>query len=234
MCDEIVDADTVSGRRFIHASCERKLLRVSGAVCMHCGAPLEFSRVEYCMDCARKVYTQDGIHGEKSFFKQGKALYVYKGEIKKTMYRFKYSNKREYADFFASEVVDKYSSWIRQNKIQAIVAVPMYRKKQKLRGYNQAEVFGRALAKKLDIPYIVDGIQRIVDTAPMKGLDDVERKNNLKNAFQCSENIVQYDYILLVDDIYTTGSTADAVAGVMVGKGVSNVFLLSICIGQGF
>lgn len=225
VCDKIVDADTVEGRRFIHDECEKKLIYVKGDTCMRCGAPLQKERTEYCSDCSKKKHVA---------FRQGKALFVYKGDIKKTMYRFKYYNKREYADFFAAVAAEKYTDWIKKNKIQAIVSVPMYSRKQKLRGYNQAEIFARALSKELGIPYLVGATKRIVDTAPMKEVSGSERKNNLKNAFQCEEKVVQYDYILLVDDIYTTGSTADAMANTMVRAGVSNVFLLSICIGQGF
>lgn len=226
VCDKIVDVDTVENDRYIHEKCEKKLIYVKEPTCLHCGAPVEKESAELCSDCARKT-------GQMSF-KQAKSLYVYKGDIKRTMYKFKYYNKREYARFFAKEAVSQYGQWIRQNKIQAIVSIPMYKPKQRKRGYNQAEVFAKKLSKYLDIPYVVDGVRRIVDTAPMKELDDVQRKNNLKNAFQCSENIVQYDYIMLVDDIYTTGSTADAVAETLIKEGVSNVFMLSVCIGQGF
>lgn len=226
VCDKIVDIDTVENRRFIHDGCEKTLIPVNEPACLHCGAPLEKEDKEYCLDCSRKT-------GQVSF-KHGMALFVYKGDVKRTMYRFKYYNKREYADFFAIEAANRCGKWIRKNKIQAIVSVPMYKRKQKKRGYNQAEAFGKKLSNIMGIPYIVDGVRRIVDTSPMKELDDVQRKNNLKNAFQCKKIIVQYDYILLVDDIYTTGSTADAVAGALIGAGVSNVFMLSICIGQGF
>ena len=61
------------------------------------------------------------------------------------MYRFKYSNKREYADFYAKEAVRIYGDWIRRKQIEAIVPVPMYRWKEKGRGYNQAAVFAQTL-----------------------------------------------------------------------------------------
>lgn len=61
-----------------------------------------------------------------------------------------------------------------------------------------------------------------------------ERKNNLKNAFHVEKFIVKYKYILLVDDIYTTGSTAEAVARQLLAAGVEKVFFLSVCIGNGY
>ena len=62
------------------------------------------------------------------------------------------------------------------------------------------------------LPVVVDLILRVKDTIPQKELNDLERKNNLKNAFQIRKNIVEYKKVLVVDDIYTTGATVEAVA----------------------
>ena len=107
----------------------------------------------------------------------------------------------------------------------------MFTKKQKRRGYNQAESFGGELSKRLGIPLDTKLIQRVKDTTPQKELNNVERKNNLENAFQIEKSIVQYSHLLVVDDIYTTGSTAQAVAKELIKIGVRQVYVFSICIG---
>lgn len=150
------------------------------------------------------------------------------------MYRFKYGNRRTYADFFADEAQKQYGDWITGKSVEAVVPVPMYRKKEKQRGYNQADVFAKKLADTLGLAYEPAAVQRIVDTKPQKELGDEERKNNLKNAFHVEKFIVKYKYILLVDDIYTTGSTAEAVARQLLAAGVEKVFFLSVCIGNGY
>ena len=73
---------------------------------------------------------------------------------------------------------------------------------------------------------------RVKDTKAQKTLNPNERKNNLKNAFQIGKSIVQYSHILVVDDIYTTGSTAQAVAEELIKQGVGHVYFMSICIGE--
>jgi ComF family protein len=221
VCDGILEP----GQRHIHPKCEAELFRVEGPVCMHCGRPVASGAAEYCLDCV-------GKRGKTGSFLQGKSLFLYKGEIKKSMYRFKYSNRREYAGFFAEGLAGQYADWLNRVRPEVIVPVPMYQKKQRKRGYNQAAVLAKALGRRLDIPVEEKLVRRVRDTRPQKLLNDIERKNNLKNAFQNAESIVKYNKILLVDDIYTTGSTADAVTECLFRAGVREVYFMSICIGK--
>lgn len=232
VCDGILaPEETEDG---IHFECASKLYPVNGAVCMHCGRP--FGQInpinetyEYCQECVRRGYVPNG----RSAIRAGMSVYVYKGEIKTSMYRFKYSNKREYASYFAKQACRLYRQRIlNKYRIEAIVPVPMYLPKQKKRGYNQAESFAEALAREMDIPVDKDLVIRVRDTTPQKELSDTERKNNLKNAFQNGKSIVKYKSVLVVDDIYTTGCTAEAVADVLKKRGITDVYFLSICIGE--
>ena len=224
VCDELLEPEEVE--KGIHSACESKFYKIRGAVCMHCGRPIDNRNPEYCYDCMKK--------GDKkeANIKQAKAIYLYKGAIKETMYRFKYSNKREYADFFAKNAVKEYGDWIRKTGIEVIVPVPMYKKKQNKRGYNQAHSFARALSRYTQKPVDTSLVFRRIDTAPQKGLGELQRKNNLKNAFHSKKSVVQYKRILVVDDIYTTGSTAEAVALELIKLGACQIYLMTICIGE--
>lgn len=224
VCDEILEPEEV--KKGIHSTCESKIYPIQGAVCMHCGRPVGNINPEYCYDCIQKGYHK------KSYITQAKALYLYKGAIKKTMYRFKYSNKREYADFFAKRALEAYEIWMHRIGAEAIVPVPMYKKKQNKRGYNQAECFARALSRYMGVPVVTDLVYRVIDTTPQKELDAKQRKNNLKKAFHGKKNVVQYNCIIVVDDIYTTGSTAEAVAWELLKQGAQRVYLMTICIGE--
>ena len=115
-----------------------------------------------------------------------------------------------------------------------MIPVPMYRRKERKRGYNQAALLAKTLADIMKLDYVPDMVRRVVNTRPQKELSDVGRENNLKNAFQVSDNIVQYKHVLLVDDIYTTGSTAEAVAEELCKAGVGKVYFLAACIAKGF
>lgn len=193
-------------------------------VCKKCGKSITDERREFCIDCGRKKHS----------YCQGKAVFVYEGKIKNSMYRFKYANKREYAAFYAEQAAYLYENWVREKQIEAILPVPMYFWKKRRRGYNQAEVFAKQLGKKLDIPVDTKLVKRIRNTVPQKELNDVQRKSNLKNAFQLATDIVKYKQILLVDDIYTTGSTIDEISGVLLNAGVKNIYYICISIGSGY
>lgn len=204
--------------------CDENIRRVAEPVCKRCGKPLENERQEYCIDCIRKEHR----------YRQGKAVFRYEGNIKQSMYRFKYAGKREYARFYAQEAVRLYNNWIKERQIEVIIPIPMYSKKKRQRGYNQAEIFAKALGKELEIPVETGAVKRIKNTVPQKQLNDKERKQNLKNAFQLAPNIVNYKQILVVDDIYTTGSTMDAVAEILSSVGEKNIYYICISIGMGY
>jgi predicted amidophosphoribosyltransferase len=71
------------------------------------------------------------------------------------------------------------------------------------------------------------------DTKPQKELSALERENNLKNAFQVADFVVKYNCVLIVDDIYTTGCTAETIAGELQRAGIERIYVLSACIATG-
>ena len=218
VCDGVV----VYGKD-ICEECEIVLPYITEPSCKKCGKQISDERGEYCPDCSRKIH----------YYKQGKAIFSYRKGMKLSMYRFKYAGRKEYAAFYARIVKERIEPWIIRHGIEVIVPIPMYRRKQRKRGYNQAEIFAKSLGEYLELPVEMQLIKRVKNTVPQKELNDRQRKDNLKGAFQLNTNIVKYNKILLVDDIYTTGSTVDAVARCFLEVGIEEVYFLSVCIGEG-
>ena len=206
---------------FCH-SCIKEVKFVGGNSCMRCGKPIADSIDEFCNQCQEK----------KHYFEQNKGIFIYDGAMKKSMYQFKYANKRRFAEKYGKYAYEKYGKWIENNKIEAIIPVPMHKKKMKRRGYNQAEVFANQLSKLTNIPVAKDVIIRDRETVAMKQLRGAKRKKNLLNAFKVTENIVQFRKVLVVDDIYTTGTTIDEISKALKGGGITEVYSLCICIGK--
>ena len=205
-------------------TCKGQITYVQEPACKQCGKPLEGERQEFCGDCARKEHA----------FLQGKALWVYKGAVKESIYRLKYGNRREYAVSYAQELLRQYGGWLYRRQLDAVIPIPLHRNRKRQRGYNQAELIARELGRLLEVPVRSDVLLRTVNTRPQKELNDKERKNNLKKAFKIAENGVQLDCVLLVDDIYTTGSTMDGAAQMLKEAGVSRVYAVSVSIGRGY
>ncbi len=219
ICDEILEYGDM-----ICPECMRETICISEPICKKCGKPIENQRLEYCYDCSK----------DKHLYDAGRAVFVYQGAVKKSLYRFKYQNKREYAEYYAWQTAKQWGEWIKRQEIDVIVPVPLHVKRKKERGYNQAEIYARKLGKRLGIPVEANLLIRQKNTIPQKELNNLKRKNNLKKAFKCRQNIVQFKRVLLVDDIYTTGSTIDAVAEVLKNKGVKKIFFVCISIGRGW
>lgn len=224
ICDKVLFSTVFREAELCCPHCRTVPEYVGEPVCKKCGKPIENERAEFCHDCR--------IHpGE---FRQGKALWVYKGAVKQSMYRFKYQNRQEYACYYGREVARVYGEWIRRMGIEAIVPIPLHRSRKRQRGYNQAQLVAEEIGRQMDLPVYPELLKRVRKTRAQKNLDDTERKNNLKKAFKTQENKLQLNHILLVDDIYTTGSTINEAASELRRAGMEQIYFVSVCIGRGY
>ena len=215
-CDIILTA--AERKKGFCKNCLKNIKIVGNITCMKCGRPLKDTTAEYCSTCAKTTH----------IFDKGYATFQYFGPMKSAMYRLKYSNKRCYCRTFAKYTAMLYRNEFSKQNFDAIIPVPMYKKKEKSRGYNQASVIATALSKEFNIPILSNYICRIVDTKPMKGLNPLERKENIQNAFKLSENTIQLNKVLIVDDIYTTGSTMDAISAALNTE--FHRYIVSVCV----
>lgn len=202
--------------------CRKKLHDIREPKCKKCGKALERAEQEYCRDCTRFSHS----------FDKGMAVFSYDETMRHSIAMFKYHNRREYAKFYAQEMARSGERFLRSCAPQVIVPVPVHRRKKRQRGFNQAELVAKELGKLLKLPVDSSYVVRIEDTTPQKELTRSERKKNLKKAFRVDRTKKPYRSVLLIDDIYTTGATVDAIADVLKEAGVKNVFFLSICVGR--
>ncbi|MBQ5431573.1 MAG: ComF family protein [Lachnospiraceae bacterium] len=216
-CDKLLEPD----QKVLCARCDDLVKRTGEVVCVTCGKPLKNETRDLCPDC-RKGHN----------FVAGRALFVYDGPMKEAMYRLKYDNRRCYARNFAVEAKKTYAGLMRAWGIECVVPIPMFAPKERKRGYNQARVLAQNIAEEFGLP-VADLLERVEDTPPMKGLSPFDRRSNVKKAFHMKESEVQFNRILVVDDIFTTGATMDAVAEVLMSHGVQAVYALYVCIGEG-
>ena len=202
--------------------CKDALSYIGEAYCMKCGKELGEEETEYCGDCLR----------HRHIFDAGRAPFAYKS-MSDSIYRFKYKGRQEYAAYYAECISERLGEWIGQRRPDALVPVPIHASKKHVRGYNQAEVLARELGSILHIPVETNLIKRVRKTSPMKDLSVSERQNNLKRAFKICRNDVKLSTIVIIDDIYTTGSTIDAMSYELRRAGIKRIYFVSLAIGKG-
>lgn len=225
ICGEIV---IPKGKR-ICSPCRDKLPYVKEPRCLKCSKPVELEEKEYCSDCERKNY----------HFDKGYSVWVYNDDMRHSIADFKYNNKREYARFYVEEMVRLYGKAIKKLAPDVIVPVPIHKSKYRERGYNQADILARGFGRTLNIPVLSQLLVRNKKTLPQKKLSDKERLQNLQEAFELDLSQLNYCHkkiikVLLIDDIYTTGSTVEACTNVLKASGIEQVYFLVLCIGKGF
>lgn len=217
VCDDIVQP----GGEKICLECLGRLKLAVPPWCMKCGKKLA-EEGEYCADCRRREHP----------FRRGRALYEYESAAL-SIYRFKYGGRREYADFFGEQVAEYLGDFIRTAKPDALIPIPLHRKRRTARGYNQAELLARAIGSRVGVPVCTGFLVRVKNTVPLKYENPEERQNNLKKAFNIAQNDVKLSKVIIIDDIYTTGSTMDEIARVLMEAGVKEVYCIALACGTG-
>ncbi|MCK5087544.1 MAG: ComF family protein, partial [Melioribacteraceae bacterium] len=110
-----------------------------------------------------------------------------------------------------------------------VTAVPLHKKKLLRRGFNQAEILARNVAKKLELPYEHQIIRKIKDTTSQSYLDKEERFKNVAGIFSCeSKKSLKEKSVLLIDDIFTTGATTNACSLTLKKSGVAKVTVFTL------
>jgi len=116
-------------------------------------------------------------------------------------------------------------------KIEGVTSVPMWRKKELVRGFNQADILAKLVSADYKVTNLVT-LTRVRDTKPQYGLKKDERRDNVEGAFQiCKQqtaNYIQHKRVILVDDVWTTGATMRECAKILKKSGVKEVWGLTL------
>ena len=135
------------------------------------------------------------------------------------IFSLKYNKKRYIARHIAEMMRDKLKNARRDRSYDIIVPVPLYKGKERKRGFNQTFLIGRYLGKEMGIECIPDALIRVRETRAMRGLSPQERKENIRGCFALNEECVEElrgKRVLLLDDFYTTGATAMECRGELI------------------
>lgn len=193
-----------------------------GRLCGDCAEKVTFNDGNTCPVCGRKTKTNALCIECKALapkYEKAVSAIVYEDGGAQLIHKFK-DGAAYLKDYFADLLAVKCA----QINADGIVFVPMTKKDERRRGYNQAELLAKSLSKRLNIPVLDGAIAKTKRTAPQKSLTLDERKNNLGGSFKAERSIVKGKVILLVDDVMTTGATADVICTELLKRGAEKVY----------
>lgn len=203
--------------------CGKKQKPISEPRCKKCGKSIESEEAEFCLDCQR----------QKHEFDEGRGIFSYDAKMKASILRYKDGGRREYGDFYVQAMLHYGKRELKRWQPQAVLAVPVHPRKQRMRGFNQAEYLAEKIAAQLQIPYLKNYMKKTVLTKPQKNLGAAQRRKNLRHSFEGLGGDWGIRRLLIIDDVYTTGSTLDAVSFQARRHGVEKIFFLTVCVGKG-
>lgn len=159
-----------------------------------------------------------------------KLLYAfeYKGIVRKYILKYKFGSKPYISNFFAYEILKSKKVYEILKFCDIIIPVPLDKKKQRERGYNQSKLIAKILSQKTNIKF-QDILLKVKQIKTQSLLKNSERKKNVENAFGIKNpELVKNKKVIIFDDIYTTGATANEISKVLKSAGAKNIFILVI------
>lgn len=209
-----------AGELHICPGCRELLPLIEAPLCIVCGIPFSGAGTDHlCGSCSTSAPRFDAA----------RAALVYEGASRDLIHSFKYRNKTHLRRPLALLTIERLSEFIRSRRPDLIMPVPLHRKKLSSRGFNQAVLLGEILSQRLKIPLDRRNLRRIRWTEPQVNLAAHDRRANVKGAFAIHASaLVNGRRVLLVDDVLTTGSTAEECGRVLKAAGAADVTVITV------
>jgi ComF family protein len=166
---------------------------------------------------------------EKKHFTMARAYGMFRGSLMDAIHRFKYGKKYALSSSLSALVRDTFFRYWNPARVDLLIPVPLHIKRLRARGFNQAYLLVHGWAKENGVPYDGFLLRRQRWTEPQSTMSREERKENVKGAFEIvTPERVLDKRIVLVDDVYTTGFTANECARVLMNAGACRVDVLTL------
>ena len=182
-------------------------------ICGMCGEINENYICNNCYENIKKI--KKCVINEYNNRNFSKHLYIfrYEGIIRNKIIEYKFEDKGYLYKMFAKIILSDKKPCNFIKKYDVIIPVPISKKRKKKRGYNQSELVANELAQKLNQDIWTDIIIKKKDNKPQSELNKLERIKNVEDIYEINKPIeVKNKKVLLLDDIYTTGSTVNEIA----------------------
>lgn len=203
-------------------TCFHKIHFITGPICARCGWPLPITAVEsdekmLCAKCLKKRKKYD----------KARAVFFYDTFSRFAILKFKNADRTDLRRFFVHYMLQAGQDLFEKTDI--VLPVPMYWTRKAKRKYNQAAILAEEIARKIHKPYATNILVKVRNTHSQENKSGLERIKNVRNAFDVKHKEQIFGkIILLIDDVLTTGSTAQACAKALKKNGAKAVYVLTI------
>ena len=200
-------------------------------LCVTCEKEVEFLQLQYCPGC--KYVSKRGLTHKwcrtKTRLDGIQSLVYYAGPIRTLIQQIKYRHSFAIVAELLPQLLPK--TFLEFEPDLMIVPVPLSKERYQTRGFNQSEIIAKALGDAFTEPVETKWLKRIKNTATQTRLTREERILNLKDTFVASSE-VRGKSVLLIDDVWTTGSTLNEAANELKRKGAKRVYAFTIAVGK--
>lgn len=183
----------------------------------------------YCSVCGRAVLAQNAVCDECKnavyAFTAARSSFLYSDNAATLVHRLKFRDAKYLAEPMAEFMTDTY--YKTQWNAHVVTFVPLHKSRRRMRGYNQSALLAKSFAERAGLP-CVNALVKTLKTKNMVGLTRKERQENVRGSFSVSDaSLVSGKSVLLIDDVFTTGSTASECASVLKSAGAQDVYVLT-------
>lgn len=198
--------------------------------CAICG---KLNSKKCCKDCEKRMNSQLNLNIENKagyYFEKHMYLFRYKNEIRNLILDYKFRDKSYLYELFAKIITKNEKICGILEKYDIIIPVPIHKKRKKQRGYNQSELVARQISKNIaNLQLENKAFIKIKNNKPQSTLNKKQRKQNVKNVYKLeNKGKIENKNIVLFDDIYTTGNTANEIAKILKQNGANKILVLTI------
>jgi len=210
--------------------CDQGLAQNEDVLCFHCRSELpkiEFSDVQE-NELVNRFYGKLDVDFGISY------LYFYKSGItQKLLHQFKYKNQPEIGELIGSWVGYKLMESKIEDGIDLLIPVPLHKKKERIRGYNQSYFFAKGISEVTRIPIDNTSLKRINYEDSQTHKTKAERWKSVENAFSIDDNrFIDSKRILLIDDVITTGATLEACGHQLLNHGAASISIATMAMAK--
>lgn len=214
-CNEALELNSVA---LFCYECSKGYYKNDGAVCEICGKPIYANRDKTCAFCKT----------EKRYYIKNISRYKYKESIKTAIQNMKFKRRQWISFKFGKSLCETVKEQYSDIKFDLLTYVPMSPLHEFYRGFNQSEEIAEIISKEIKVP-----VRKILHKRPgvktQSGLNRKERIENVKNAFFVRKNDLLTDkVVLLIDDVFTTGSTVNECARILKRNGAIAVYVATL------